>query len=238
MNTWTHRRAPVFLLSIAVAGCGGDLTLPSPSGEGVDFAIVDGDDQVGTVGEQLPEPLVVSVQAGGTPVRDYEVAFSIVGDRAGVTLEPDTAVTGVDGRAVAHVVLGPEAGSYQIEATLVVADLQPPPTAIFEASAVAAEPDTLRADSPVTQPGRREEQPPDPPAVLVVDRFGNPVPGAVVRWDVTAGGGAVSGGETADAGGRAVATWTLGDGVGVQKLTARVDGADGSPVTFMAVVLF
>jgi hypothetical protein len=64
--------------------------------------------------------------------------------------------------------------------------------ALFEANAVAGEPDTVRAVSPVRQPGRLGRPVPEDPTVLVVDRFGNPVGGADVEWTVTAGGGAVS----------------------------------------------
>ena len=228
----------VFVAVAAISGCGGDLSLPSSSGEGVSLSIWDGDGQTGTVGEALPEPLVVRVQSEGTPIAGHEVAFAIVTAPAGARLDPDTAVSGPDGRAVARVVLGPETGAYEIEATLVVTDPQPPPTAVFGAAAIAGAPDTLRPASPVNQPGRRGQDVPEPPAVVVLDRFGNPVAGAQVSWDVSAGGGAVTGGATADENGVATASWTLGNGVGVQKLSARVEGAHGSPVVFMAVVLF
>jgi hypothetical protein len=109
---------------------------------------------------------------------------------------------------------------------------------VFEGAVVAGEPDTLRAVSPVFQPGRRSEPTSEPPAVVVVDRFGNPVAGETVSWEVTAGGGEVSGDMTADETGRATVIWTLGNGVGVQKLVARVEGASGSPITFTAAVLF
>ena len=109
---------------------------------------------------------------------------------------------------------------------------------MFDGSAVAGAPDTLRALSPVNQPGKREEIVEDAPTVVVLDRFGNPVAGAGVEWEVTAGGGQVSGGTTTDADGRATATWTLGDSRGAQKLVARVQGANGSPLNFLALVLF
>ena len=49
------------MLSLAaIQGCGGDLALPSSSGDGVALSIVDGNGQRGTVGEELPRPLVVS----------------------------------------------------------------------------------------------------------------------------------------------------------------------------------
>jgi len=227
------------ILLAAMLGCGGDLALPSSSGEGVNLSIVGGNGQTGTVGQELPEPLVVSVEAGGTPIAGHEVAFVVAGDAAAGRLDPDTAVTGSDGLAVARWVLGTAPGPHEVEARLVVSEPAPPPMAVFEASAVAGEPDTVRAVSPVSQPGRIGQPTPEDPVVLVVDRFGNPVGGAEVEWDVTAGRGSVSSPQTATgADGKATVTWTLGLGIGVQKLTARVEGAHGSPVTFTATVLF
>ena len=234
----TMRRHRLLLLTLAaLLGCGGDLVLPAPSGEGVALTVVDGNGQLGQVGEELPRQLVVEVESERGPVPDLAVAFSIVAGPPGLRLEPDTAVTGDDGRAAARVTLGTELGAYEIEARLVVAETEPP-TAVFEGSAVAGDPDTLRAVGPLLQPGRRGEPVEEPPTVVVVDRFGNPVAGAPVAWDVTAGGGEVSGGTTADGEGRATAIWTLGNGAGFQKLEATVDGATGSPVSFSAVVLF
>jgi hypothetical protein len=74
--------------------------------------------------------------------------------------------------------------------------------------------------------------------VLVLDRFGNPVSGVDLDWDVTAGGGSVSDPTPTGPDGKATVTWTLGLGIGVQKLTAAVSGVHGSPVTFTATVLF
>jgi len=231
------QRLLCFALPTLVA-CGGDLALPVPSTEGVALSIVDGDDQTGRVGEELPKPLVVSVHENGSPIVDHPVAFSIVSAPAGVRLEPDTALTDDAGRATTHLVLGPEMGSYEISATLVVPEPESPPAAVFAGSAVAGLPDTLRALSPVTQPGKRQEVVEDAPTVIVLDRFGNPVAGTGVEWEVTAGGGQVSGGTTTDTDGRAAVTWTLGDTRGAHKLVARVLGAHGSPVNFQALVLF
>ncbi len=143
-----------------------------------------------------------------------------------------------DGRAASRVQLGPETGAYEIAATLVVSEPQPPPHAVFAGAVVAGEPDTLRAASPLLQPGRRGTAVPEPPTVLVVDRFGNPVAGARVTWDVSAGGGEVSGDGITDVSGRSSVVWTLGNGVGMQKLAARIEGTHGSPVSFSAAVLF
>ena len=230
------------LATISLAGmlgCGGDLSLPSATGEGLSLSIVDGQGQTGTVGQELPEPLIVEVESGGTPIQGQQIAFEVSGDPAAGRLEPDTAVTDADGRALTHWVLGSVPGSHEVEAKLVVSDPAPPPTAVFEASAVAGDPDTVRAVSPVSQPGRIGRPVPEAPTVLVLDHFGNPVLGAEVAWDVTSGGGTLSSPTTAaDASGKATVIWTLGIGIGVQKLSARVDGAHGSPVMFTATVLF
>ncbi len=239
-NTYSGRALSLAALAGAlILGCGGDLALPTSSGAGVDLSIVGGNGQTGTVGQELPETLVVGVESGGSPIEGHKVAFVVAGDPAAGQLDPDTAVTGPDGRAVARWVLGSETGSYEVEARLVVSEPAPPPTAVFEASAVAGEPDTVRAVSPVSQPGWIGQPTPEDPTVVVLDLFGNPVAGAGVEWNVTTGRGSVSSPQTATGtDGRATVTWTLGLSVGVQKLTARVDGINGSPMTFTATVLF
>jgi hypothetical protein len=239
-NPLSKRALSLTALAFAlILGCGGDLTLPTSSGEGVVLSILGGNGQTGTVGQELPEPLVVGVESGGAPVEGHKVAFVVAGDPAAGGLEPDTAVTGPDGRAVARWVLGTEPGPHEVEARLVVSEPAPPPMAVFEASAVAGEPDTVRAVSPVSQPGRIGQPTPEDPTVLVLDQFGNPVGGAAVDWDVTAGRGSVSSAQTeTGTDGKATVRWTLGLAIGVQKLTARVGAAHGSPVTFTATVLF
>jgi hypothetical protein len=234
------RTSSLATISLAgMLGCGGDLSLPSATGDGLSLTIVDGNGQTGTVGQELPEPLIVEVESGETPIHGQQIAFVVSGDSAAGRLEPDTAVTGEDGRAATRWVLGSVPGSHEVEAKLVVTDPAPPPTAVFEASAVAGDPDTVRAVSPVSQPGRIGRPVPEAPTVMVLDHFGNPVLGADVAWDVTSGGGTLSSPTTAaDASGKATVTWTLGIGIGVQKLSARVDGAHGSPVMFTATVLF
>ena len=75
------------------------------------------------------------------------------------------------------------------------------------------------------------------PAVLVEDAFGNPVSGAPVMFQVTGGGGAVTGGAaTSDAAGIArVGGWQLGTMAGANTLSATVTGAPAvGAVTFTA----
>jgi hypothetical protein len=65
------------------------------------------------------------------------------------------------------------------------------------------------------------------------------VPDVPVAWQVTAGEGQTSEPITRTAAdGTATVEWTLGDRVGVHKLTATIEQASGSPATFTATVLF
>jgi hypothetical protein len=239
--TTTMRRGIRFLTAAATAAtaaCGGDLVLPDPSGAGLTLSNARGDHQTGQVGEALPEPVVVRVVTeAGQPVAGREVAFLLPDGESG-EVNPDTAVTNTSGEALTRWVLGSEPGEHALDARLVT-DLVEPPTTRFQASAVAAGPDTVRALTALFQPGRRGETLAEPLTVAVVDRYGNPVSGFAVTWEVTAGEGQVSAAETAtDASGTASVTWTLGGRIGVQKVTATVPGATGSPVTFSATVLF
>jgi hypothetical protein len=223
---------------VAASACGSDLTLPDPSGAGFELSKIGGDEQIGTVGEVLPDPLIVRVvSASGQPVPGQAVAFVLPEGETG-RLDPDTAVTNSSGDALSSWVLGNEPGAHQVEARL-VSELADPPAELFQASARAAPPDTLRALSALVQPGRRGETLEDPLVVIAVDRFGNPVAGINVGWAVTAGEGEVSEAQTATgADGTASVLWTLGGRIGVQKVTASVAGASGSPLTFSATVLF
>ena len=238
MTRLFRRLRPLAAVLVAAAtACGGDLTLPDPSGAGLDLSKVRGDGQTGPVGEALPDPIVVRVRTGDTPVAGREIAF-VLPEGATGSVDPDTAVTNSAGEALTRWILGPETGEHTLEARLVT-ETSPPPPAQFVASAVAAGPDTLRAVSPLFQPGRRGQALDDPLVVAVTDRFGNPVAGYPVAWAVTVGEGELSATETStDEAGNTSVRWTLGGGIGVQKVTATVPGATGSPVTFSATVLF
>jgi hypothetical protein len=59
-----------------------------------------------------------------------------------------------------------------------------------------------------------------------------------VAWQVIAGEGEVEPITTTAADGIASAHWTLGDRLGIHRLSASVGSVHGSPVTFSATVLF
>ena len=163
----------------------------------------------------------------------------VVGQGAGAGFDPDTAVTDSLGQAEANWVLGTSVGVYTAEARLVPDGESALPIAPLQATADPGAPDTVRASSPAIQPGNRGEPLAEPLVVMTVDRFGNPVAGAEVRWETSSGSGDVSA-ETTLTGsdGTTSVIWTLGNRVGVQRATAKVEHAEGSPVTFTATVLF
>lgn len=232
------RSALVFLLAGAV-GCASDVLLPDPAAGNGPVALTKftGDQQTGTVGELLPDPLVVKVVVGDQPAPDRKVAFLLTEDPAAGSITPDTATTDSEGKAVVQWTLGTVPGDHLVVAQLVGDSATQ--IAEFRAAAKAGAPDTLSPGSVLAQPGRRKQAVGTAPVVRVVDRYGNPVPDVSVAWQVTAGQGEVGAPATmTDVDGKATVPWTLGDRIGVQKLTAAIGSVTGSPITFTVTVLF
>ena len=225
---------------LGLAGCGGDLTLPGPTSTGLSLAVLQGDGQIGTVGQPLPSPVVVVVRTNaGEPMPDRQVVFVDSATGTGDAFDPDTAATNSQGQALTHWVLGTAPGPYAAVASIVPQSDTVLPASI-RASAVAGDPDSVRADGPTIQSGNRGDPVPQPLVAAVVDRYGNPVSGVEVRWRVEHGNGSVSpaDGNVTDSDGRSSVTWTLGNRIGVQQATAEVEEVIGSPVIFSATVVF
>ncbi len=71
--------------------------------------------------------------------------------------------------------------------------------------------------------------------VVVTSRFGNPVPGSIVTFSITAGGGKVSKlKDTTNAAGRAATAWTLGPSNGLNTVAATVVDDDGNRIPWVA----
>lgn len=110
---------PVVLLAAAACG-GGDLTLPGP-GDPSALRKVAGDEQQGLPGEPLSDPLVVELVDGlGRPVPRAHVVFRFTDELPDAEVDPATAATDDDGRALARARLGSREGSQGIEAFVVV----------------------------------------------------------------------------------------------------------------------
>jgi hypothetical protein len=239
MATALPRRAILFLLAGGLGCSSSELLLPEPPAvENVALSKIDGDLQQGTVGEQLLEPLVVQVLTVNRENPAAGLTVEFVTTRGSEEVARTSAVTNSEGTASIQYVLGTAPGDYVIQARLADAS-EDSEGEEFLAHAKPGPPDTLTATTPLSQPGRRGEDITPPPAVRIVDRFGNPVPEVQVAWQVIAGNGRVSEPITrTDEAGTATVSWRLGNRPGVHKLTASIERATGSPATFTATVLF
>jgi mono/diheme cytochrome c family protein len=89
-------------------------TEPQPKAYGAAVTLVSGEKQVGGVGAQLDQPVLVQVNdAKGAAVSGALVRFAGAG---GVRFQPDRGLTGADGQFTTAVSLGSMAGQYQIAA--------------------------------------------------------------------------------------------------------------------------
>jgi hypothetical protein len=167
--------ASIAAACLLVAACGGgDLVLPQ-DGRPAAIEPLSGNEQSGTAGSELPQPLVAKVtDAAGRPVADVPVAFDLGPGAEGGETVPDTALTDGGGEATARWILGDDAGEQQVTAEVVGAGLD---MVSFTATAegAAAEPERLAF---VVQPSDTEEDEVITPAVAVavVDAFGAVVP--------------------------------------------------------------
>ena len=199
-----------------VAGC--DLG-PGPSPEPASMEPVAGMDQVGTVSEPLPVRAAVRVLSPkGKPVRGEEVVFSPL---PGAGLVSGSSVH-TDREGVARVgtwILGTTAGPQALQAR--VSDLPP---FVFHATAKPDAPAVLRAVDGDEQTGVVGAPPAVQPSVRVSDRFGNPVGGVAVAFQVMEGGGSLSGAtsDTDEAGVAHAPSWTLGTAPGANVLSAAL----------------
>jgi hypothetical protein len=128
-----------------MACAGSDLTLP---GDGSPSALraISGDGQEGTVGTELPKPLVARlVDGAGHPLPEVSLEFRFRDDVPAARIEPSEIVaTNDSGFASVRVRLGSRAGSQTVEASLAEAtsDL----STSFDLTALEKEPDDEDGD--------------------------------------------------------------------------------------------
>ncbi|HEX8830817.1 MAG TPA: Ig-like domain-containing protein, partial [Longimicrobium sp.] len=218
-----RRTAALLVAALTLASCdnpaGPD---PDPSGSAVPakLDVVAGGDQRDTVGQELPQPLVVRVlDARGRPVRDAIVNFRVIS--GGGSVFAGAALTNADGEARERWTLGTVARDTQrVEARAVdPATGQAVVFGAFTAVGVADAPANIAPMGPAAlaaSPGAVV-----PVAVRVEDRFGNRVAGAVIAWQLPEGQGTVTPTQAGtDSTGVAAAQWTLAYAVGAHTLTA------------------
>ncbi len=200
--------------------------LPSTS----TFGLVSGDNQVGTVNQNLGSPLVVAMDLpSGTPALGVAVTWTIVG--GGGAVDPVSAKTVTNGAASTTWTLGTGSGVQEVRAS--VSGFAP---VAFTADAQADVPARILEYAGDNQFAANGSEVAIPPSVVLTDAFDNPVPGVVVSFSVTGGGGSITGPvDTTDSEGIAsVGGWTLGPDLNTLSAGAAGAGISGNPITFTA----
>ena len=217
-------------LAIAVSGCRSNADLSTGPSQ---LVVVGGANQQGAVGTALTTAPTVRVQdAAGAAVSGVTVRFSVTS--GGGTIFGDSARTDANGQAsVGQWVLGTTPGANVLHAEIASTAISTNVTA----TAVAGAAVSAQVSGQQGFLALLNQQVAPAPAVLVVDSYGNPVPGTIVTFTVTAGGGILSGATaTSNAAGVAqVGSWTLGSTVGTNTIQARI--GTGASVTFSAQAL-
>ncbi|HYC52554.1 MAG TPA: Ig-like domain-containing protein [Gemmatimonadaceae bacterium] len=204
--------------------------------------VLTGDIQAASVGAPLDTMLTFLLKdAGGSPAEGIALVFAGVGS-AGVAT-PGQVTTTATGEATTQWTLGTVPGVQQLLVT--VTDH----AALFDtldATAFAAEPDTMFAAGGAGQAELPSLALPAPLQVKVVDKYDNPIADVPIVFSVTGGGGSLDSTEVlTDLDGIATVRWTLGAALGAQTVQAILpDSAvgpivdlPGSPVTFTATAV-
>ncbi len=210
--------------AFAMTACDEDPDNPTPVDPGPNYpprgALVSGDLQQDTVGDQLPLPLVVRVtDQDGRAIAGTNVTFTVTA--GGGTLFAATAETNAAGEASNRWTLGTVAGDTQrVEARVIDPESgQPVVLATFRAVGRPDAPATITARPPAARTGSAGQPLADSLEARVQDQYGNGVPGVPVVWLATSGGGTISPATTTTrADGTTRAQWTLGNQVGTQQV--------------------
>lgn len=116
MNRTKTHGLLIAAVALALAGCGDLLQEPDTGTDPLPVQIqaVSGDDQVGTAGAALPQPLRVRlVDPEGRPLRGLWIQWTAVGGSG--TVKPRNGFTDEDGVAETTWVLGPASGPQQVQ---------------------------------------------------------------------------------------------------------------------------
>lgn len=193
---------------------------------------ISGDGQVFTAGEALPDSLVARVEDHyGNPVPNTVVEWRVASGEG--TISPEQAVSDADGMTKASWTLGATPG---VDNNTVWAILSGRDSVMFTASGLERMPSSLAIAEGDGQSAIAGSPVATPPAVLVTDEFGKPVPDAPVTFRAVDGGGTVTGnpGVTDTDGLAAVGSWTLGTTAGTNNNSLRALIAGVDSVTFTA----
>ena len=197
--------------------------------------ILGGDRQMAPTGTTLPLPLVVRVaDREGVGVAGVVVVFDVMSGDG--TSAPQRGVSSSDGTVSTQWTLGPDGEEGQM--LIAWAEGLEDEGAVFLsfgegsglAPATAASVEILSGGS---QEGTVSQEVAETVTLRVLDDAGSPVEGASVRFVIESGEGQVTPGlATTDTDGIARSTWRLGPMIGMQAVTAGVDGAQRVRVRF------
>ncbi len=198
-------------------------------------AVEAGNNQAAQVATLLSQPVRFRVKAADSlGVSGVMVKFSVLS--GGGSLNLDSAETNDSGRVEVQWTLGPTSGAQSIRARIRAAFADSVVTA--NAKALAGPPDSLAVNAGDAQTAVAGTALATAPSVVVRDSLGNLVPGATVTFQVTGGGGSVTGAtpKTDSTGVARAGGWTLGTVTGWNTLRAWVVGPAGDTliVTFSA----
>jgi hypothetical protein len=107
------------LIAMTTIACGesGSPLLPSPTPVGSSIHMISGNNQAGTIGTALANPLVVQVNdANGHPIPNVTVRWQVID--GGGTLSRDTTPTDASGRSQVIWTLGTTAGTGDVTAVI------------------------------------------------------------------------------------------------------------------------
>ena len=215
-------------LAIALSACKDKVTGP-PAANAI--SVVGASTFTSVVGDVQTVKVLVTDNSSA-PLANVTVGFNVVD--GGGTIAPTSAITSAAGEASATWTLGASIGLQRAQAQ--VGGVSSVVT--FVATTAAAAPSAIAVSTGDNQSAAAGTALATQPAVIVRDRFNNPVANVSVFFTVTAGGGSVaSSGATTNAAGIASANgWRLGPSAGVNRLTALaiVNGVTGNPIVFTA----
>ena len=225
---WSRRVLLLLPLGVLLVGSCGDSTGTDDAGPPAAMEILDGDEQEGRAGAELPEPLVVRVtDEGGNPVPDQHVNWRVT--TGGGSVFAGAGLTNSNGEVRERWTLGTVAGSeQQVEVRAVDNETGEP--LVFATFSATALPGTGRAlarveTNELTGPLGAELA--GPISVKLTDEFGNPIAGATITFTVVAGGGSVNPASAeSNENGIAATAWRLGNRLDIaHRLTASAPSA-------------
>jgi len=177
-------------------------TVLSKSGPARKITMIEGNNQTGYLGEQLPEALKVKITDDyGNPVSNFSVTFNVLqGDATIEGLKSVVKTTGSTGYASVKITLGDTAGVIKVEA--VAPYMAGSPIVFTELCQSNRAQGIVKLEGEFSdgflksgdlQKGTIGRLFVDPLRVKVIDEYGNPVPNKTVRFNKESGPGEISG---------------------------------------------